>query len=85
MALWLILEPLLVILLAVLLFSQVVLPPLIGKPFFWLFRKPARMLRKEEAKIEDEKILKEVKEREKELERIKKAKKPIKEEKNENE
>ncbi|MBI5306504.1 hypothetical protein HZB04_02885 [Candidatus Wolfebacteria bacterium] len=67
MAIWVIIEPLLVILLAILLISQVVLPPLIGKPFFWLFKKLARMLRSKETEITDATVLKEVKKKEKEL------------------
>ena len=72
MAIWRIVEPLLVILLAILLISQVILPPLIGKSFFWLFRKPARMLRNKEAEIADAKVLKEVRGKEKELQKISK-------------
>ncbi len=71
MATWVILEQLLIVLLAVVLISQVVLPPLIGKPFFWIFRKPARMLREKETEIEDAKVLKEVKQRNKELRKMK--------------
>lgn len=53
MAIWPIIEILLVLAIAILLLSQIVIPPFIGKPFFWIFRKAEKNLRGKETELLD--------------------------------
>jgi len=46
--LWRILSPLFLLAVIILLVTQVVLPPFIGKRFFWIFRESERNLRESE-------------------------------------
>ncbi len=48
---WPILEPVLMLLAGLVIFTQIVLPPLIGKNFFWLFRKSEKRIHDKEAEL----------------------------------
>jgi membrane-associated HD superfamily phosphohydrolase len=43
---WSVAEPCLTVLIAIILITQVILPPFINKPLFWFFRRSQRDLRK---------------------------------------
>ena len=48
---WPILEPVLMLLAGLLIFTQIVLPPFIGKNFFWLLRKSEKRIQDKEAEL----------------------------------
>lgn len=54
--------------------TQVIIPPFIGKPFFWFFRKPEKTLRERQAMLMDARTEGESKSIEKETEKIKRRK-----------
>lgn len=51
--LWRLIELLFLVFLVIFLFSQVVIPPLLNKPFFWLFRKSERELAHKKEKVSE--------------------------------
>lgn len=66
MALITVFEPILLILICILIFTQVVLPPFIGKRYFWIFRKSEKkIIEKEEtlADLSDEERAEDIEER----------------------
>lgn len=72
MAIWRLLEPLLVLLVLIVVLTQVVLPPILGKPFFWIFRKSEKRKRSGEAAMDDLKTNLEANGIEKEIKKLKK-------------
>lgn len=50
---WAIIEPCLFILIALFIISQWILPPFIGKPFFWIFKHSTNRIDNEYDKIQD--------------------------------
>lgn len=54
--------------------TQVILPPYIGKPFFWFFRKQEKKLREKQSVLMDAQTEKQSKSIEKEAEKIKNRK-----------
>lgn len=53
MSIWGLLEPLFVLLVLIVVLTQVVLPPILGKRFFWIFRKSEKRKRSGEAVLDD--------------------------------
>ena len=71
MMIWRIIEPLLVGIFAIFLFTQVVLPPFIGKPFFWIFKKSEKRLREKDEELSEVKTKLAIKEKDRVITRIK--------------
>lgn len=71
MAIWRLLEPLLVLLVLIVVLTQVVLPPILGKPFFWIFRKSEKRKRTGEAAMDDLKTNLEAKKVEEKIQKLK--------------
>ena len=71
MMIWRIVEPLLVVIFAIFLFTQVVLPPFIGKPFFWIFKKSEKRLREKDEELSEVKTKLAIKEKDRVITRIK--------------
>lgn len=67
---WRYIEPLLLVMIAVFLFTQVVLPSFIGKPFFWIFRKSEKRLRKKEEELSEVRTRLAIKEKDRVITRI---------------
>lgn len=73
MAIWRLLEPLLLLLILIFTFTQVVLPPFIGKPFFWIFRKAEKNLRDKETELLDARTVKDTRRIEREIKKTNKS------------
>lgn len=71
MSLWVILEPVVIILTAVFILSQIIIPPLIGKQTFWIFRKSEKRLHKKEEELSDLKTEEEIVDIQKEIQKKK--------------
>lgn len=72
MAIWPIIEILFVLVIAILLLSQIVIPPFIGKPFFWIFRKAEKNLRGKETELLDAKTFRDARRIEREIKKTNK-------------
>lgn len=70
MAIWRLLEPLLVLLVLIVVLTQVVLPPILGKPFFWIFRKSEKRKRTSETAMDDLKTNLEAKKVEEKIQKL---------------
>lgn len=53
---------------ALVIITQLILPPLLGKPFFWFFRKPEKDLRAKEVELMDLRAQKRVEKLDKRIE-----------------
>ncbi len=71
MAIWKLLEPLFVLLVLIFILTQVVLPPVLGKPLFWIFRKSEKRKRKSEAEMDNLKTNLEAKKVEEKIQKLK--------------
>jgi len=67
---WRYIEPPLIVMLAIFLLTQVALPPLIGKPFFWIFRKSEKQLREKDKELAEVKTKLAIKEKDRVITRI---------------
>ena len=67
---WRYIEPPLIVMLAIFLFTQVALPPFIGKPFFWIFRKSEKQLREKDKELAEVKTKLAIKEKDRVITRI---------------
>jgi len=70
MMIWRIIEPLLVVIFAIFLFTQIVLPPFIGKSFFWIFKKSEKRLRQKDEELSEAKTKMAIKEKDRVITRI---------------
>ncbi len=71
MSLWVVFEPVVIVLTAVFILSQVVIPPFIGKKTFWIFRKSEKKLHKREDELDDLKTEEEIVDIQKEIQKKK--------------
>mgnify|MGYP001589726740 FL=1 len=71
MAIWKLLEPLFVLLVLIFILTQVVLPPVLGKPLFWIFRKSEKRKRKSEAEMDNLKTNLEAKKVDEKIQKLK--------------
>lgn len=69
---WKILEPALVVLVAIIILTQLVIPPFIGKRFFWALRKSEKRLQKKEDEFVDLETEEEIVDLQKEVDKKKK-------------
>ena len=67
---WRYIEPPLIVMLAIFLFTQIALPPFIGKPFFWIFRKSEKQLREKDKELAEAKTKLAIKEKDRVITRI---------------
>lgn len=63
-------EGAIIVLGAVFIITQMILPPLIGKPFFWIFKSKVAEMSKKEDQLADAKMDIELAEKEKEIRRV---------------
>lgn len=72
MAIWKLLEPLLLVLVLIFIFTQIVMAPILEKPFFWIFKKSEKKKRNSYAAMDELMTNLEVKKVEKEIKKLKK-------------
>lgn len=68
---WRIIEPLVVAIAAIFLVSQVVIPPFVGKSYFWIFKRSEKRLRKKDDELSEVKTKRAIKEKDRAINRIK--------------
>lgn len=68
---WKYVEPLLIVMFAIFLFTQVALPPFIGKPFFWIFKRSEKRLRQKDEELSEARTKLAIKEKDRVITRIK--------------
>jgi len=68
---WRYIEPLLVVIVAIFLVSQAVIPPFVGKSYFWIFKKSEKRLREKDDELSEVKTKQAIKEKDRAITKIK--------------